>query len=85
MTKKSKKRRLSRRVQKLNLSEISDGATKVTIYKGKQKEKHETATRNKEDKDSSSLPFAFEEPEWFTEIISTLSEHMGIIPQRSVY
>lgn len=84
MTKKSKKRRLSKRGQKLNLSEVNDGTTKVTIFKEKPKEEQDGTIKEEKEK-SSSVPFLFEEPEWFKKIIFTLSEHLGIIPQRVVY
>lgn len=88
MTKKSKKKRLSKRPQKLSLSEINDDTSKVTIYKEKcaiQAENAHTETNGKEEKNDPCLPFLFEEPEWFKYIIVNLSEHLGIIPQRVVY
>lgn len=82
MTKKSKKRRMSKRVQKLSLPETSNGTAKVSIYKEKN---HEAGTKNKDKQTrSSSFPFDFEEPDWFRDVVSELCDHMGIIP-RVVY
>lgn len=91
MTKKSKKRRLSKQVQKFNLTEIDDASPKVTIYTDKPKETPETANKNKENEEEEqeekipSPPFMFEEPEWFRHIVVTLSKHLGLIPEKVAF
>lgn len=90
MTKKSKKKGLSKRAQKLSLAEVNDDTSKVTIFKGKcsvqiTKQSENGDVKVKDEKDDPCLPFLFEEPEWFRNIIVGLSEHLGILPQRVVY
>lgn len=87
MTKKSKKRRLSKRLQKLAVTEdVNDATTKVTIYKENPKENVEDKIKTEaENEGSYFLPFLFEEPEWFQNIVYSLSEHLKIVPKKVVF
>lgn len=90
MTKKSKKKRHSKHAQKFSLSEVNDGSSKVSsIFKEKadtqSKQSEGKSKENGKGEKSETCPFFFDEPEWFRNIIVSLSEHLEIIPQRVVF